>query len=53
MSSWRSKLAEGLLLLVAVAVVARVVWQLLGPLLPTLIVLLLIGCVGYRLLRSR
>jgi uncharacterized membrane protein len=45
MSSWRTKLAEALLLLVAVAVVARVVWDLLGPLLPvfgTLLVVILV-----------
>ena len=41
--NWRSKVIEGLLLLVAIAVVARVVYGLLGPLLPSLLVLLVLG----------
>jgi hypothetical protein len=45
----KQKLAEGILVLVAVAVVARVVYGLLGPLLPTLgvlmVVLLILGFV--------
>jgi hypothetical protein len=43
MAGWRSKLAEGLLLLVVVAVAARVIWGLLGPLLVPLIAMLLLG----------
>lgn len=41
--NWRSKVTEALLILVAVAVVARVVYGLLGPLLPSLLVLLILG----------
>ena len=47
--NWRSKVVEALLLLVAVAVVARVVCGLLGPLLPSLLVLFVLGacCFGF------
>ena len=41
--NWQSKFVEGLLLVVAAAVVARVVWGLLGPLLPSLFVLSVLG----------
>lgn len=36
--NWRSKLIDGLMAVVLVAIVARVVWRLLGPLLPSLII---------------
>jgi len=49
--NWRSKLIEGLVLLLAVAVVARVVFGLLGPLLPSLIVLLVVASVLLFILR--
>ncbi len=52
MSSWRSKLAEGLLIAVIVAVAARAIWALLGPLLPTLLVLLVVGGLVVTLLRG-
>lgn len=52
MSGWRSKLYEGLILLIAVAVVARVVWGLLGPLLPALLVMLILGGLVFYLLRG-
>lgn len=45
MSSWRTHLAEGLLLVVALAVLSRVVFDVLSPLLPalgTLLVVLLV-----------
>jgi len=42
---WHSKLAEDLVLVLAVAVVARVVWGLLGPLLPGLALVLIIGSI--------
>jgi hypothetical protein len=38
--NWRSKLIDGLIVVVVVAVVARVVWERLGPLLPSLLVFL-------------
>jgi len=43
MSAWLSKLAEGLVVLVVVAVAARVVWTLLGPLVPSLLMMLIVG----------
>jgi NhaP-type Na+/H+ or K+/H+ antiporter len=52
MSSWRSKLAEGLLMVVIVAVAARAVWALLGPLLPGLFLLLVVGGLVMFILRS-
>lgn len=39
----REKLIETAILVLALAVVARAVWQLLGPLLPSLLVLVLVG----------
>lgn len=49
----KAKLAEALMMLIAVAVVARVVWTLLGPLLPTLLGLLVMASVFYFVLRRR
>jgi predicted Na+-dependent transporter len=46
-------LAEGLLVLVAIAVVARVVYGLLGPLLVPLLLILLVGAIAVRLLRRQ
>jgi NhaP-type Na+/H+ or K+/H+ antiporter len=34
---WRSKLSEALVLVLVVALVARVAWELMAPLVPTLI----------------
>lgn len=39
----KEKLLETAVLVIAVAVVARVVWELLGPLLPSLVVLTVVG----------
>jgi hypothetical protein len=39
----KAKLAEALMTLIAVAVAARVVWGLLGPLLPSLLALFVLG----------
>ena len=50
--NWRHKVVEGLLLLVAVAVVARVVYGLLGPLLPSLLVLVVLGSLLLWVLRG-
>jgi hypothetical protein len=50
--NWNSKLAEALISLIAVAVVARVVWGLLGPLLPSLVVLLTVGAILRWLVRG-
>jgi hypothetical protein len=41
----KQKLAEGLLMLVAVVVVARAIYGLLGPLLPLMLALLLVGTI--------
>ncbi len=41
--SWRSKAVEALALTIAIAVVARVVWGLLGPLLPALLVMVAVS----------
>lgn len=49
----KQKLAEGLLMLVAVAVVARVIYGLLGPLLPLMLALLLVGTIVAWLLRRQ
>jgi hypothetical protein len=51
--SWRSKVVEALVLILAVAVVARVVWVLLGPLLPALFVLVAVSGLLFRLLRRQ
>lgn len=52
MASWRSRLAEGLVLLVVMAVVARVISGLLWPLFGPLLALLALGVV-YQLLFRR
>lgn len=39
----RGRVVEALLLLVAIAVAGRVVWGLLGPLLPTLLLVIVLG----------
>jgi hypothetical protein len=39
----KEKLAVALVSILAIAVVARVVWQLLGPLLPYLMVIVVLG----------
>jgi len=52
MSGWRMKLVEGLLTLVVVAVAARAIWALVGPLLPSLLVLLVLGSLLASLLRG-
>jgi hypothetical protein len=48
----KAKLAEALMTLIAVAVVARVVWGLLGPLLPSLLALFVIGALVLYVLRG-
>jgi len=48
----RSKLAEALMAIIAVAVVARVVWGLLGPLLPYLLLMFILGGLFLYLLRG-
>jgi hypothetical protein len=49
----KAKLAEALMTLIAVAVVARVVWGLLGPLLPSLLVLAVVGCLLLYVMRRQ
>ena len=49
--TWSRRIIEALAILVAIAVVARVVWELLGPLLPiigTLVVVVAIGALAFR-----
>ena len=50
--NWRMRVIEGLAMAVAVALVARVVWTLLGPLLPILFVLIAVGGLVFGLLRG-
>jgi len=47
-----TKLVEGMVLVLAVALVARVVWGLLGPLRPGLTVLVVIGAVLVSIFRG-
>jgi hypothetical protein len=47
-----TKLAEGLIIVLAVALVARVVWGLLGPLVPGLFVLLVVGSILVSIFRG-
>jgi hypothetical protein len=49
----RERLIEALLLVVAVAVVARVVFGLLGPLLPSLLGLVVVFLIIYSVARRR
>jgi hypothetical protein len=49
----KTKLAEALITLIAAAVVVRVVWGLLGPLLPSLLVLAAVGCLLLFVLRRQ
>ena len=49
----RSKVVEALVLILAVAVVARVVWELLGPLLPALFVIVAMASLLFGLLRRQ
>ena len=50
--SWRSKAVEALALTIAVAVVARVVWELLGPLLPAILVMVAVGGLLFGVIRG-
>jgi VIT1/CCC1 family predicted Fe2+/Mn2+ transporter len=52
MTSWRSKLAGGLVMVIAVAVVARVVWGLLASLIAPLLVLLVLGWIVALIVRG-
>ena len=47
-----AKVGEALLFVLAVAVVARVVFGLLGPLLPVLVLLLVVGAILTRIFRG-
>lgn len=52
--SWKSQTMQGLVLVLAVAAVGRLAWDLLAPLVPTTLVLLgLIGLYTFLLGRSR
>ena len=50
--NWRLRVLEGLALAIAVALAARVVWSLLGPLLPSLLVLIAVGGLLYGVMRG-
>ena len=50
--SWQSKVTQALLLLVTIAAAARVVYGLLGPLLPSLLGLLIIAVLSLRVFRG-
>lgn len=50
--NWQRKVIEALVLLVAVALVARVVFGLLGPLLAPLIVLTLLATILFMVVRG-
>lgn len=50
--SWRAKVIEGLVLLLAAGVVARVVFGLLGPLLGPLLALTLLTSLLFWLMRG-
>ena len=51
---WMSKVVQGLLVVLGVAVVARIAWELLWPLVPALLVLIcLLALFGLLLDRSR
>ena len=52
MSTWLSKLAGCLLVLVVVAVAARAIWMLLGPLVLPLLSLLIVGGLVVIILRG-
>jgi VIT1/CCC1 family predicted Fe2+/Mn2+ transporter len=52
MESWRSKLAGGLFMIVAVAIVARVVWGLLASLIAPVLVLLVLGWIVAFIIRG-
>ena len=50
--SWRSLVTGALVLVVAIALVARVVWALLGPLVPGLVMLLVVGSILISIFRG-
>jgi VIT1/CCC1 family predicted Fe2+/Mn2+ transporter len=52
MESWRSKLGGALFMIVAVAVVARVVWGLLASLIAPVLVLLVLGWIVAFIIRG-
>lgn len=51
--NWRQRALGGLVLLLAIALGARVAAELLAPLVPGLVVLLLLGVIGWFILRRR
>jgi hypothetical protein len=50
--SWRSRVTQALVLVVAIALLARVIWELLGPLVPGLTVLLVVGSILISIFRG-
>ena len=50
--TWSTRVLQALVLVVAIAVVARVVWELLGPLIPGLVVLLVVGSILISIFRG-
>lgn len=53
MGNWRLRVIEGLVIVLAVAVVAHVAWRLLGPLLPSILVLVVLGWIVMFMLKRR
>lgn len=50
---WRTRLTDGLVMVIAVAVVGRVAWELLAPTLPLLLTVALLLVVGRWAVGSR
>jgi uncharacterized membrane protein YGL010W len=52
MENWRARIMQSVLILLVVSVAARVVYGLLGPLLPSLLVLFVLGWLLQWILRG-
>jgi len=52
-STWRGKVFSALLLLIAIGLGARVVWELVAPMLPALIALAIVICLIWLFVRPR
>jgi hypothetical protein len=52
-TNWRQRALGGLVLLLAIALGARVAAELLAPLIPGLVVLILLFAIGWFILRGR
>lgn len=52
-STWRGKVFSALLLLIAIAVGAKIIWELIAPILPALIALTIVICLIWLFIRPR